>query len=396
MSDPTQDENPGRPLRVLLMISSMNGGGSEQQTLMLLRNLDRTRFQPHLYLLNRTGTLLGDVPDDVAIDALDDQPDPGGLYYPGRQLRRQTDHAASIIRKRKIDVVYDRTFHMTLVAGPAAKACGVKRISTIVSPPDRALSMVESRFIWLKRRRLSNAYRDAFRVVAVSRQAAQSAGDFYRLGNQAVDVIPNPVDVDAVRRQAAGEPTFSRQADALELVCVGRMTAEKGHRDLVDAMIRLDEESPSMLPKIRLHLIGDGPLRSELEQRACRIKRHSIDFHGHQRSAAPSIAGADALVLPSHFEGMPNVVLEAMALGVPVIATLAGGTVELEQDESTILWAQPGSPDSLCRAIEKFAVDGDSAKARVLAAHRLIDRDHNLKTATGRIQTLLAEAASAK
>ena len=59
--------------RVLLMISSMRGGGSEQQTLLLLKHLDRSRFAPHLYLLNRDGELLDAVPNDVCIHAFDDK-----------------------------------------------------------------------------------------------------------------------------------------------------------------------------------------------------------------------------------------------------------------------------------------------------------------------------------
>ncbi len=66
-----------------------------------------------------------------------------------------------------------------------------------------------------------------------------------------------------------------------------------------------------------------------------------LEFLGTQHNPLPYVAAADALVLPSHFEGMPNVVLEAMALGTPVIATRAGGTVELEREKPTILWAQP-------------------------------------------------------
>ena len=75
---------------------------------------------------------------------------------------------------------------------------------------------------------------------------------------------------------------------------------------------------------------------------------------------------------------MPNVVLEAMALQTHVIATRAGGTIELERSEPTILWAEPGNPDSLANAILSFASDPQSSTARTQAATRLITEHHNI------------------
>ena len=71
------------------MISSMRGGGSEQQTLLLLRHLDRSLLTPHLYLTEKTGGLMARVPDDVTIHCFGDADTRGGLYFPGRVMRRQ-------------------------------------------------------------------------------------------------------------------------------------------------------------------------------------------------------------------------------------------------------------------------------------------------------------------
>ena len=146
------------PRRVLFMISSMRGGGSEQQTLLLLQHLDRSQFVPHLYLTERAGDLLPRVPADVTIHAYGDQTREPMVYVPGRMLHRQSQDLSELLERHSIDVIYDRTFHMTLVAGPAARQCRIPRVSTIVSPPELALPMVERRFIWLKRRRLARAY----------------------------------------------------------------------------------------------------------------------------------------------------------------------------------------------------------------------------------------------
>ena len=377
------------PCRVLLMISSMRGGGSEQQTLMLLKHLNRERFVPHLYVSQRAGDLLSQVPEDVVVHSFEDQQTPGGFYFPGRILSQQVAHLRGVLRGAQINVIYDRTFHMALIAGSAAFGEGVPRVSTIVSPPRRALPLVESRFVWLKRRRLAKAYRQSKHVVAVSQQAARSAEEYYGLPGGSTKVIVNPVDRESL--VAAAEQNQTRRQDGYQvLVCVGRMTAEKGHGDLIDALAMTESRWPTDVLPIQLRLIGDGPLRAELQAKASsRITKHDVQFLGAQANPAPEISAADALILPSHFEGMPNVVLEAMALRTPVIATRAGGTIELQRDKQTVQWAQPRDPSSLADAILQFATDPDQMTGYAESAFDLVKEHHDVHKATRRIEDLL-------
>ena len=378
--------------RVMLMVSSMRGGGSERQTLLLLQKIDRNKLTPHLYLIDRAGDLLDQVPNDVPIHSFDEVSRGGEIYFPGRKLRQQTSHVGKVIDQHSIDVVYDRTFHMTMMAGPACAAKDIPRVSTIVSPPHHALPLVESRFVSLKRRRLATAYRHSQSVLAVSQQAADSAEHYYRLSKGRVKVIPNPVDIETTRQLATLSPVSRDQR--LTIACVGRMTPEKGHADLIRGLHLCEQNWPDNLPAIRIWLVGDGPLRGELQalwqQLSCGV--HSVDFLGTRRNAAPYINSADALLLPSLFEGMPNVVLEAMALKTPVIATRAGGTIELERDEPTIQWIDPGNPNSLANSIREFALDRHSANQRVNAASRLVQQSHDAVAITHRIETELLRA----
>lgn len=379
------------PIRVLCMISSMRGGGSEQQMLMLLRHLDRSQFEPSLYLTDRVGDLLSRVPSDVEIHSFDEVPT-GGLYFPGRILRQQRQHVKELLKRESIDVIFDRTFHMSMISCVPAKQLQIPRVSMIVSPPEQALPLVESRFVGLKKRQLSQAYQDSFRVLAVSRQAARSAESYYQLFDGSVNVIPNPVDLEAVCQ--AAQTTDPPQKDGLTLVCVGRMTSEKGQRDLITALEILQTQWTND-QRLNLWLIGDGPLRSQLEAQASVLSNQtnvSVEFLGAHQNPMPFIASADALVLPSIFEGMPNVVLEAMALGTPVIATRAGGTVELERDEPTILWAEVNDPKSIANAIVELSADSVATAARTAAATRMIQQHHNVAETTKKIERLLTEA----
>ncbi|TWT66086.1 glycosyltransferase [Allorhodopirellula solitaria] len=407
------------------MATSMRGGGSERQVALLARHLSRDRFDVHLYLTHRTGELLGELPGDVILHSLSAAPASrlrGALdRVPGTLLRRQAKEFAQIVRREQIDVVYDRAFHNTLIAGhPAIDRLDVRRVSTIVSPPHAALPMVEKRFVELKRRRLATAYRASEHVIAVSQAAADSAAEYYGLRRERVTVIRNPVDVQRVRSVADESSSRSHQRGEgggnsidgdspgvdlpsldtrlLRLVCVGRMTGEKGQADLLDAISRLPQRWPESLPRISLQMIGDGPDRQRLEQQwlsisdgAGRCGGHAVEFAGVISPAIASIHQADALVLPSRFEGLPNVVLEAFALQTPVVATRSGGTAEMQADASnpTCFWAEPGDPESLAGAlIEMVRCPAERAK-RVDAATRLIQSRHALGPAVEEISGLL-------
>lgn len=377
-------------LTVLLMISSMRGGGSERQTLHLLKHLDRDLFVPHLYVTERAGSLLADVPADVQVHSFDDADPDDGVYFPGKELRRQSDHIQKVLSEHAINVVYDRTFQMSLVAHRPAYRLAIPRVSTIVSPPEFALPHVEKKFVSMKRRRLSRAYRRAAAVVTVSKQSADSAASYYRLDRESLRVILNPVDLDAVRQSAA----VPAERDSIPtFVCVARMTAEKGHTDLIQALsIVRDHESVDQ--EFCVRMVGDGPLRTELETQVDQLGLESmVQFCGHQDDAIRYLAAADAMILPSRFEGMPNVVLEAMAVGTPVIATKSGGTVELQLDEPTAFWADPGDPVSLAAAIVKCMNEPHTAANHVAAATRLVQSRHDVRQTTRQIESVLTAAS---
>lgn len=376
------------------MASSMRGGGSERQVLLLAKHLDRSRFEPHVYLTHREGSFLDQVPDDVTIHSPANQEKPPGIYIPGRQLRRQAAGVKDLVQRFSIDVVYDRTFHMTLLASNVPGS--VRRVSTIVSPPHLAVPFVEKRFVGLKRWRLASAYRRSHCVIAVSQAAADSAASYYGLPPQSIQVVRNGVDAKGLREQAdqqarklKDQPLAEEQGrDTHRLLCVGRMTEEKGHADLLQAMACMLDQKPEL--RLKLRLVGDGILRQSLEEqtRTLNLSR-MIEFAGHQDSIAGEIKNADALILPSRFEGLPNVVLEAMAIGTPVIATRAGGTPELQRDRPTAFWAEPMDPPSLSHAIQCYLESPSLAQQHAEAARDLIESDHDLKNSIHQIESHL-------
>ncbi len=168
--------------------------------------------------------------------------------------------------------------------------------------------------------------------------------------------VPPPAeDLAALRASLAISP------DARVLLAVGRLSREKGHVDLLDAVALL--RAAGHPAAIRVVIVGGGPERGELESR-CRQPDLSgcVTFAGQQETVRPFYAISQLLVLPSHSEGSSNVVLEAMAAGLPIVATGVGGTTELLTDGENALLVPCRDPQALSRAIALLLDDPELAR----------------------------------
>lgn len=308
-------------IRVLFAIGSLEGGGSERQVINILRHIDRAHFQPHLYLVRRTGEFLNEVPDDVPITAFDDVSNSGGMYLPGRIRRAQIAHFASELTELKIDVVYDRTPHMTLIAGPACQQSGVRTLPTIVSDPAHDLNDNIGRFRWLKLRVLKRAYGNAHRVIANSEPLAKACRKFYGLNQEQVVVLSNGFDFDQINELADHQVDLENHPkETFHIVAAGRLEECKGFDTLLDAVNELVNVRGQT--NIALSIAGRGSCEAQLKQL---VDQHCLEeivrLEGFLENPYPLIRSADLFCLTSRYEGMPNVLVEAMSLGVPVLST---------------------------------------------------------------------------
>ena len=166
-----------------------------------------------------------------------------------------------------------------------------------------------------------------------------------------ITVIPNGIaapDAALLTSAAITRRALNIAEDAPLIVCVARLEPEKDVTSLINAMIQVR----AVCPSVRCLLVGDGSLRAEVESQIERLNLvgivHSLGF---RPDAQALIAAADIFVLPSLAEPFGLVLLEAMALGKPVIATQAGGPLEIVVDGTTGLLVPPSSPPALARAI---------------------------------------------
>jgi glycosyltransferase involved in cell wall biosynthesis len=156
--------------------------------------------------------------------------------------------------------------------------------------------------------------------------------------------------------------TRLRIADDEQIILsIGRLSREKAHVDLISAFKLLRETHPEI--KGKLMIVGDGPERARLEagSRSPGVQSDVI-FTGQQSDVQPFYGVADVFVLPSHSEGSPNVLLEAMVAGVPIVATHVGGVPEIVETNQSALLVPPNGPRELAEAITRVLSDSDLAR----------------------------------
>jgi len=287
---------------VLFTIPTLEGGGAERVFVTLLSHLDRARFAPHLALVEAKGVHLADVPDDVPVHDL-------GGRGPMAFVR-----LALLVRRLRPGVVFSSlTFYSTLVL--LTRPLAPRGVRFVVRennlPTVHVPRMPYGKLRWWL---YAPAHRRADRIVC---QTAAMRDDVVRAGVPAdrTVVIPNPVDLDRIAGRAGGGRPFAQ--GGRHLVAAGRLVHPKGFDLLLEAFARVVKARDD----VWLHLLGDGPERAALEARAAELGLGpQVAFEGFLDNPYPWLRHADLFVLPSRYEGFPNVVLEALALGTPVVA----------------------------------------------------------------------------
>lgn len=160
------------------------------------------------------------------------------------------------------------------------------------------------------------------------------------------------------------------------VLAVGRLSREKGHTDLVNALKLLVGRAPEVPAK--LVIVGDGPERQRIEQTAAAIGiGEKVIFAGQAGDVRPYFAIADVFALPSHSEGSPNVLLEAMAAGVPVVATKVGGVPEIVAHGESALLVNPRDPQAMADAVGLALGDEDYSNRLTAAARERVMKHHS-------------------
>jgi glycosyltransferase involved in cell wall biosynthesis len=360
--------------RVLLIIPTLDRGGAEKQLVLLARGLPRDEFDVHVCLLTRTGPLA------AALDA-------GGIPCECLHKRAKVDPAAWFRLRRHIqslapDLVHTWLFAANAYGRSAALAAGVKCVvggERSVDPWKRWHELAIDR--WLARRS---------RAIVTNSSGVR---DFYArhgLPAERFRIIPNGVG-------PAAPPTVTRAellaelglpAGARLIGAVGRLWPQKRMSDLVWSADQLR----LLRDDFHLLILGEGPLRERLERYIAQNELEGmVHLLGERGDVQRLMPHFDVVCLASEYEGMPNVLLEAMAAGVPVVASDIPGNRDVVVQGETGFLVRMGHAPSYTKHIHKLLEDRDLAARMGAAGRERVAREFSVERMVERHAELYRE-----
>jgi glycosyltransferase involved in cell wall biosynthesis len=346
----------GRKTRVLLLTDEMEVGGTQRQIVHIARHLDRERFEPSVLFFRNPSFFVGEL-ERAGVRVI--QVEKHGRLDLGFVWR-----LVQTLRRERYDVMQCFAFSGELWGAVARRLLPRARRPALISSV-RGVYEWYSGVHWRIKRWVSG---QSERVIANSRMGAEYACERMGLPAGAIRVSYN--GVQSVQGTPGLRTELEVPADGLLVLFVGRLVVHKDVPTLLKAAAALH----ARLPGLRVALAGDGPLRDSLARDVEALGLQGVVHLLGQRDDVPDlIESADAIVLPSLREGLSNVILEGMMGGKPVVASRAGGNVELiEHDRSGLLF-DVGDVQALAAALERLARDtalrarlGEGARQRAL------------------------------
>ncbi len=368
-----------RPLIVHVMFS-FDTGGLENGVVNLVNHLPRERYRHAIMALTRiSGFRERVVRDDVEFIALGKKPGHALGLYP---------RIVGLLRELRPAIVHTRNLAALEVSAPAAIAGVPVRIHGEHGRDVGDLHGTRRRYQWVRR-----AYRPfVSHYVALSQDLERYLVERVGVGARHVSQIYNGVDVTrfvpvAARAAVPGSPF----ADSKLCVVgsVGRMQAVKAPVLLAQAFVEALALRPALRDRLRLAMVGDGPLRDEAMRTLEAAGMRDLAWLPGERSDVPALLQSlDVFVLPSLAEGISNTILEAMASGLPVVATRVGGNAELVRDGVTGMLVPPANPRALAEALIALAEGPARARAMGRAGRARALEAFSLDTMVSRYATL--------
>jgi len=295
---------------VCIFIPSLRGGGTERVMLRLATAIHEAGHKTDLVLASAEGPYLSQVPPKLSVIDLGSRRVRGTLFALTRYLLRAQPEA-----------ILTAMAHCNAVALLAKKIARSKARIVVSQRQNLSASIAKSGKVkrWIEVAIIRFVYSKADAIVANSQGVANDLCALTGLPPSRVTVIPNPVAFEILETLASDpvDHPWIRQHDLPVILAVGRLTEQKDFATLLRAFSKVLPERPA-----RLIILGEGEDRDELEE-LCRELGISdnVAFPGFQQNVYAWMAKSDLVVLSSKYEGSPNVLVEAMALKRPVVAT---------------------------------------------------------------------------
>lgn len=285
------------------------------------------------------------------------------------------------------DIVHTHKYKDSILGSIVARCMGVPHVVRVVHgmpEPFRGLKNLKMAGYTLADRFVTSRLID--RVVAVSSDIEKVLAQTY--GADRVVCVHNGIDLEAVHvTMQRSEKRKEWQIDDTTVLIgtVGRLVPVKGHAILLEALRILR----NLNQNVTLIFVGDGPLRGHLEAEVKRLGlKQSVRFAGHQEQSYDFINMMDIFVLPSLHEGIPMVLLEALALKRPIIASRVGGIPEVVSHGQSGMLVSPANADELAAGLRDMVQDRAKATAFGIAGRSQVEQEFNASIMANRTATM--------
>ncbi len=340
--------------KVFFIIPTLGGGGAERVFLHILKNLDRSKFSPRVVLFEKKGELLSELPEDAGFTILKQDERTYKMY--GTVFLKLAWRLSRLMRNEMPDIMVSFMWYTNFVT---LMARILSRISSRVIVSERyGLSVsYEGRMAeFLRRMIIRFFYPKADTIIVNSRVMGIQLKEMFHIREGNIATIYNPVNINDISSMTSEDAEHIWFRENIPLITgIGRFTRQKGFNHLIRAVHTLNGDGA----ECRLVLLGKGPEEGNLKKLAADLGiSNKVLFPGFQQNPYKYLARATVFVLSSLYEGFPNVLLEAIALGVPCVATRCPtGPDEIITDGVDGLLVPPGDHVALAEAIRKLLQD---------------------------------------
>ena len=371
--------NSGRKVRLMQITHDLAIGGLQQVVVNLCRNIDRDIFDLSVLCLRHKGEFAPEI-EKLGINVFTVNRKPNSKNY------LSFLDVARILRQEKIDVIHTHNIEPFVEGTLGAILSGVKSIihTDHARPfPDELRYMIHE---WI-------VSQFAYRVVGVSNHTAANLIKYEKISKRKIRVIENGIDPTLFAKKI--NPSQKRVELGLHhfdyLIGLGvRLTEQKGISYLLKAM----PEILNRFPKLALIIAGDGPLLEPLKKECIQLNiDKNVIFIGSRLDIHEILQILDVYVLPSVWEGLPMVLLEAMASSCPIIATDVGGVATAVKNGKTGLLVESMNPSSLASAVIKMLTEPTMRKNFAEAGLKLFHENFTVEIMTKKYESLYLREA---
>jgi glycosyltransferase involved in cell wall biosynthesis len=358
-------------MKVLIVVYNFDIGGAHRQLIYLMRGLLDRGITLSLLILDPVGEFMDEIPDKVNV-YYPKSPKPRGLLKPLRGMWR-INEAIRVVHKEKPDVLYSRSWYAKVATALAGQ---LLRKKVVLSEVDSLISMSYKNVGRTTFYSRNIACHLADVIVPVSQGIAHELEQLFRLSPRKIRVIYNGLDIEEIERKSREEVSHPWLYEEEPIaVAVGRLVNQKGFSYLLEAVELVNRKIP-----LQLMIIGDGVLREELKKKAEGLGiEDKVDFLGIKKNPFAYMKRCSLFVLSSLHEGLPNVLIEAMALGLPVISTRCPtGPSEIIEDGRSGILVPVGDPHAIAEAILRVLGDAQLRHTLSVEAKRRA-RDFSLE-----------------